>query len=82
MSWSTVLRKREGYRGAFEGFDPARVAEYGPTDIARLLDEPGIVRNRAKVASTIAGAQATLRSTTRVPGRRPPLVVRRRLDDG
>ncbi|MCO5296043.1 MAG: DNA-3-methyladenine glycosylase I [Fimbriimonadaceae bacterium] len=60
LSWSTVLNKREGYRRAFEGFDPERVASYGEAEVARLLDDPGIVRNRAKIRSAIRNAQAFL----------------------
>jgi DNA-3-methyladenine glycosylase I len=60
LAWSTILRKRDGYRRAFEGFDVATVAGYGEEDSARLLADPGIVRNRAKVASAIGNAQATL----------------------
>lgn len=60
LSWSTVLNKREAYRAAFDGFDPARVATYGDSDVARLLADPGIIRNRAKVRSAIANAQAFL----------------------
>lgn len=60
LSWSTVLNKREAYRAAFDGFDPARVATYGDSEVARLLADPGIIRNRAKVRSAIANAQAFL----------------------
>ena len=60
LSWSTILRKREGYRRAFAGFDPARVARFGPADVERLIADPGIVRNRLKVESAIANARATL----------------------
>lgn len=60
LAWITILRKREGYRRAFDGFDPERVAAYGPTDVERLLADPGIVRNRQKVAAAIANAQALL----------------------
>ena len=60
LSWITVLRKREGYREAFDGFDPAVIAAYGPDKVAALLENPGIVRNRAKVAATIGNAQAWL----------------------
>jgi DNA-3-methyladenine glycosylase I len=60
LSWSTILRKREGYRAAFAGFDPHKVAAYGPDDVARLLADPGIVRNRLKVESAITNAQAFL----------------------
>jgi DNA-3-methyladenine glycosylase I len=58
LSWSTILNKREGYRRAFSGFDPAKVARFTPAKIERLLADPGIVRNRAKVESTIANAKA------------------------
>lgn len=61
LAWITILRKREGYRRAFDGFDPERVAAYGEADVARLLADPGIVRNRAKVEATIGNAQAWLR---------------------
>ena len=60
LSWITILRKREGYRRAFEGFDPERVAAYGPADVERLLADPGIVRNRQKVAAAISNARALL----------------------
>jgi DNA-3-methyladenine glycosylase I len=60
LSWITVLRKRETYRAAFEGFDPERMATYGSEETARLLGDPGIVRNRAKVAAFIANARALL----------------------
>lgn len=60
LSWLTILRKRERYRQVFAGFDPAQVARYGARDIARLLRDPGIVRNRLKIAATIANAQAFL----------------------
>ena len=60
LSWSTVLNKRDGYRSAFAGFDVRKVAAFGPDDVARLLDDPGIVRNRLKVESTIANAAAIL----------------------
>jgi DNA-3-methyladenine glycosylase I len=53
LSWLTILRKREGYRRAFAGFDPQTVAGFGDADVARLLADPGIVRNRLKIASTI-----------------------------
>jgi DNA-3-methyladenine glycosylase I len=60
LSWSTILNKREGYRAAFDGFDPERVAAYGPDDVARLLADPGIVRNRLKVNAAITNARAVL----------------------
>ena len=60
LSWSTILNKREGYRRAFAGFDPASVARFGPKDVDRLLADPGIVRNRLKVESTIENAARLL----------------------
>ena len=60
LSWSTILRKREGYRKAFAEFDVARVARFGPKDVERLLADPGIVRNRLKVESTITNAGRVL----------------------
>lgn len=60
LSWLTILKRREGYRRAFEGFDPARVARYGEREVARLLADPGIVRNRQKVRSAIDNARALL----------------------
>ena len=56
LSWLTILRKREAFRAAFDGFDPARVAAYDEQDVARLLADSGIVRNRAKVEATINNA--------------------------
>ncbi len=56
LAWSTILRKREAFRLAFRGFDPAVVVGFGPTDRERLLADAGIVRNRAKVDATIANA--------------------------
>ncbi len=61
LSWLTILRKREGYRRAFAGFDPVAVAAFGPEDIDRLLADPGIVRNRLKIGSAVANAHAFLR---------------------
>jgi DNA-3-methyladenine glycosylase I len=58
LSWSTILNKRANYRRAFDGFDPARVARYREAKVAKLLDDPGIVRNRLKVASAIGNAKA------------------------
>ena len=60
LSWETILQKREGYREAFAGFDPARVARFTPARIDRLLLDPGIVRNRLKVESTVRNAKAFL----------------------
>ncbi len=60
LSWETVLKKRENYRAAFDAFDPAKVARYGEADVARLLADAGIIRNRAKVAAAIGNAKAFL----------------------
>lgn len=60
LSWITILRKREGYRKAFAGFDPTKVARFGPRDVVRLLGDAGIVRNRLKIESTIGNAKAFL----------------------
>lgn len=60
LSWDTILRKREHYRAVFDGFDPARIARYDARKVAKLLADPGIVRNRLKVASTIKNARAFL----------------------
>jgi DNA-3-methyladenine glycosylase I len=60
LSWDTILRKREAYRKAFRGFDPAKVAKFGDRDVARLLADEGIVRNRLKINATIRNAKAFL----------------------
>lgn len=60
LSWITILRKRENYRRAFDQFDPETVARYDDTKLAELLTDPGIVRNRLKVQSAVANAQAFL----------------------
>jgi DNA-3-methyladenine glycosylase I len=60
LSWSTILRKLDGYRRAYDGFDPEVIARYGDDDVARLLADEGIVRNRAKVAASIRNARAWL----------------------
>ncbi|MET1231705.1 MAG: DNA-3-methyladenine glycosylase I [Candidatus Limnocylindrales bacterium] len=60
LSWSTILRKRDAFRSAVRGFDPAFVAEFGEADRARLMADPGIVRNRAKIDATIGNARAYL----------------------
>ncbi len=57
LSWQIILRKREGFRRAFKGFDPKKVARFGEADIARLMSDEGIVRARAKIEATIAGAR-------------------------
>ena len=61
LSWSTILRKLEGYRQAFAGFDAHEVADFGAEDVARLLADSGIVRNRLKIESAIGNARAFLR---------------------
>jgi DNA-3-methyladenine glycosylase I len=60
LSWSTILKKRPAYRKAFDRFDPARVARYAASRVRRLMNDAGIVRNRAKIESTIANARAFL----------------------
>lgn len=60
LSWLTILKRREGYRRAFEGFDPERIARYGERDVERLLADPGIIRNRQKVRSAVGNARAFL----------------------
>jgi DNA-3-methyladenine glycosylase I len=60
LSWLIILRKREAFRRAFGGFDPAVVAEFGDADVARLLADPGIVRNRAKIEAARRNARAVL----------------------
>lgn len=61
LSWSTVLRKRSNYRRAFAEFDPARVARFTPARVERLLEDPGIIRHRQKVQSTVSNAKAFLK---------------------
>ena len=60
LAWITILRKREAFRRAFEGFDPDRVARFGERDVERLLGDAGIVRHRGKIEAAIANARATL----------------------
>ena len=60
LSWSTILKKRDNYRRAFAGFDPAKVARFNTRSVARLMSDAGIVRNRLKVESTISNARAVL----------------------
>jgi DNA-3-methyladenine glycosylase I len=57
LSWSTVLNKREEFRRVFAGFEPAKVARFGEREIAKMLENPGIIRSRAKIEATIAGAK-------------------------
>jgi DNA-3-methyladenine glycosylase I len=61
LSWLTILKKREGYRRAFDNFDAERIARYGEADVARLMADAGIVRNRLKIESTISNARAALK---------------------
>jgi DNA-3-methyladenine glycosylase I len=83
LSWLTILRKREAFRAAFEGFVPERVAEFGERDVQRLLADAAIVRHRGKIEATIANARATLGLREQTPlhalfwqhapaGHRPP----------
>ncbi len=60
LSWATILRKRRNFASAFESWDPRRIAAYDPDDIARLLADPGIIRNRLKIAAAIRNAQSFL----------------------
>jgi DNA-3-methyladenine glycosylase I len=60
LAWITILKKREGIRDAFDGFDPEKVARYGEADIERLLNDPRIIRSRAKINAAIRGAQIWL----------------------
>lgn len=72
LSWATILRKRPAFRDAFACFDPDAVAAFGDDDVARLLSDAGIVRNRAKILATITNAQATVR--LRATGGLPALI--------
>jgi len=60
LSWATILNKREAYRKAFDGFDPVKVARFGEKRVAKLLENPGIVRNRLKVQAAVTNARAFL----------------------
>ena len=60
LSWITILKRRDGYRKAFAGFDPAKVARFTPARVEKLLADPGIIRNRAKVESAVRNARAVL----------------------
>ena len=68
LSWLTILRKRENYRAAFAGFDPEKVARFDERDVARLLADPGIVRNRLKIAAAIVNARLFLETAERHGG--------------
>lgn len=65
LSWITILRRRENFRAAFQGFDPAVIAGWGEDEVLRLLADPGIIRHRGKIEGTIKGAQAWLRIEAR-----------------
>jgi DNA-3-methyladenine glycosylase I len=65
LAWITVLRKREAFRAAFAGFEPAAVARFGPRDVARLMADPGFIRARAKIDATIRGARIYVEMTAR-----------------
>ena len=73
LSWETILNKRENYRAAFDQWDAKKIAKYGDKKIAELLANPGIVRNKLKIAATIANAQAYLRLCDEVGGLDPYL---------
>jgi DNA-3-methyladenine glycosylase I len=60
LSWLTVLRRRDGYRSAFAGFDPATVARFTDADVERLLEDPGVIRHRGKIESTVSNAAAVV----------------------
>lgn len=62
LSWITILRKRDNFDRAFDGWDPERLAAYGPDDIARLMDDAGIIRNRLKIEGAVKNAHAYLRT--------------------
>src|SRR5262249_874009 len=68
LSWSTILNKREGYRKAFAGFDVERIARFGKRDVARLMNDAGIIRNRLKIESAISNAKATIKLRDEGPG--------------
>ena len=65
LAWITILRKRDNFRAAFQGFDPAEIATWGETEIARLLADPGIIRHRGKIEGTIRNARAFLKIEAR-----------------
>jgi DNA-3-methyladenine glycosylase I len=68
LAWITILRKREGFRRAFDGFDPAKMARYTPARVDRMLGDPGIVRHRGKVEASILSARAWLEVMEQGPG--------------
>ena len=71
LSWRTILNKRENYREAFDGFDPQRIARYRPARVEKLLANPGIVRNRLKIESTVGNARAFLEAQEACDGFAP-----------
>jgi len=68
LSWITILRKREAFRRAFAGFDPERVARFGPADVDRLMNDAGIVRNRRKIEAAVGNARAFVKIQERPGG--------------
>lgn len=68
LSWITILKRREGFRRAFHGFEPDAVARFGPDEVESLMQDPGIIRNRAKIEATIGNARALLELTAGDPG--------------
>jgi len=68
LSWITILRKRENFRRAFGGFDPEKIARYRPAKVERLMQDAGIVRNRAKIEGTVLSARAWLEAMEKGPG--------------
>lgn len=74
LSWITILRRRPAFRAAFDGFDYIAVADYGPGDVARLVADPGIIRNRAKIEATISNARVTRDLVAERPGALDELV--------
>ena len=68
LSWITILRKRENFRRAFDGFEPAKIARYTPKKVERLMADAGIVRNRAKIEGAVASARAFLEVMDKGPG--------------
>src|SRR5690349_17683296 len=68
LSWITILRKRENFRKAFDGFEPAKIARYTPKKIEKLMNDPGIVRNRLKVEGSVLSARGWLEAMEKGPG--------------
>lgn len=71
LSWITILRKRDNYRRAFDGFEPAKIARYTPKKIERLMQDEGIIRNRLKIEGTVLSARAWLKLMEEGPGFSP-----------